>query len=159
MSCMALISLTSAIHKTSVDSGCRRRKWVSAETNGFQSMAKGIISLLQSHHLISPSKPNSATTSTQTFVVAVAAGASVFVAGAPPFFNSSSIAPFSPSGLEVLAHRPLTNPSLPIKNFSKFHLILCNPMIPGLEDFIHSQTGSVEAPLTSVLPRTGKETP
>lgn len=63
------------------------------------------------------------------------------------------------SGAVVLAHRPLTFPSRPIKNFSKFHLTLFNPMRPGFASFIHSHTGSALSPLTSVLPSTGNVTP
>ena len=76
-----------------------------------------------------------------------------------PFFNSSSITPFKLSGFVVLAHRFTTAPSLPIKNFSKFHFTRCKPIKPGLLFFIHSHTGSTPSPLTSVLPSTGNETP
>ena len=73
--------------------------------------------------------------------------------------NSFIIGASRDSGFVVLAHLPFTVPSLPIKNFSKFHLILFMPMRPGCAAFIHSQTGSALSPLTSVLPSTGKDTP
>ena len=50
-------------------------------------------------------------------------------------------------------------PSLPTKNFSKFHLILLRPKRPGACALSHSYTGSALSPLTSVLPSTGNETP
>jgi hypothetical protein len=67
-------------------------------------------------------------------------------------FNSFMIASLRDSGFVVDAQRPLTLPSLPIKNFSKFHLILVRPRMPGCSFFNHSQRGSTLLPLTSVLP-------
>jgi hypothetical protein len=78
---------------------------------------------------------------------------------APPFFNSAITSLFRVSGLVVLAHLPTTFPSLPTKNFSKFHLIRFMPIKPGFSFFIHSQTGSALSPFTSTFPRTGNETP
>lgn len=79
--------------------------------------------------------------------------------GCAPFFSSASIALFKLSGFDVLAHLCTHLPSLEIRNFSKFHLILCRPIMPGLDCFIHSHTGSTLLPFTSVLPSTGKLTP
>jgi len=80
------------------------------------------------------------------------------------------------SGFVVDAQRALTFPSLPIKNFSKFHcesrqkvcthlpdptiltLMRVSPRMPGCWFFIHSQSGSTFEPLTSVLPSIGKVT-
>jgi len=89
----------------------------------------------------------------------VGVGFSAFVGVGFPFFNSSSIALLTLAGVDVLAHLCFTNPSLPIKNFSKFHLIRCRPKMPGRDCFIHSYTGSAWGPFTSVLPSTGKVTP
>lgn len=70
------------------------------------------------------------------------------------FFSSSSTIFFlNPAGSDVLAHLPLTLPSLPIKNFSKFHFTRFNPINPAFSPFIHSHTGSASAPFTSVFPR------
>ena len=76
-----------------------------------------------------------------------------------PFFNSSKIGDSRLSGFVVLAHLPLTFPSLPTSHFSKFHFTRFRPMRPGASDLSHSKTGSAALPLTSVLPRMGKETP
>jgi hypothetical protein len=42
----------------------------------------------------------------------------------------------------VLAHLPLTFPSRPIKNFSKFHFTRLRPMRPGFSFLSHSNAGS-----------------
>lgn len=89
------------------------------------------------------------------YAVAVGFSADVGVA----VLSSASITFLRLPGVVVLAQRCLTLPSRPIKNFSKFHLTLCRPMMPGLLFFIHSHTGSALSPLTSVLPSTGKLTP
>ncbi len=74
-------------------------------------------------------------------------------------FKACRIGPSKLSGFVVLAHRFRTCPSFPIKNFSKFHLILFIPISPGFSFFIHSYIGSALSPLTSILPRTGNVTP
>jgi hypothetical protein len=54
--------------------------------------------------------------------------------------------------LVVLAHRPLTFPSLPTSHFSKFHFTRFKPSRPGCSFFSHSKRGFAAEPFTSVLP-------
>jgi hypothetical protein len=75
------------------------------------------------------------------------------------FFNSASISPLKSSGFFVLAQRPLTLPSLPTKNFSKFHFTRFIPNNPAFSFLSHSNAGSALSPFTSILPNTGNETP
>jgi hypothetical protein len=53
-------------------------------------------------------------------------------------FNASSMSPVRLSGLSVGANRLTGTPSLPMRNFVKFHLIASSPRIPGSDFFKYS---------------------
>lgn len=64
---------------------------------------------------------------------------------------SLTISALRSSGFLVLAQRPLTLPSLPTRNFSKFHLTRFRPIRPGFSFLSHSKAGSAPSPLTCLL--------
>src|ERR1700675_2761272 len=63
------------------------------------------------------------------------------------------------SGLSAGAYRLMGTPSLPMRNFVKFHLIPSVPRIPGTDFFKYSYNGCASGPLTLILANIGKLTP
>src|SRR5580692_1237218 len=55
------------------------------------------------------------------------------------------------SGLSAGAYRLMGTPSLPMRNFVKFHLIPSVPSMPGTDFFKYSYNGCASGPLTLIL--------
>src|SRR6266481_3244989 len=77
----------------------------------------------------------------------------------PAYDNAVSTSGTRLSGLSAGAYRLTGTPSLPTRNFVKFHLIPSVPRMPGRDFFKYSYNGCASGPLTLTLANIGKLTP
>src|ERR1700730_13726272 len=73
--------------------------------------------------------------------------------------NAASTSGARVSGLSAGAYRLMGTPSLPTRNFVKFHLIPSVPRMPGTDFFKYSYNGCASGPLTLIFANIGKLTP